>query len=513
MLLPGRLVAGRLTRVTPVTQQIRTFSGWVALLGSIGACGGSEPRIPTTVSVSPVAVSLTALGQTQQLVPSVTDQNGNSLAGASVSWSSTNTAVATVSQSGVVTAIGTGSGDIIATSGSADGTAAVTVVQAPAQLLKVSGDAQTATAGTTLPAPLVIQVNDPAGSPIQGRTASFSVTQGDGSISTATAATGNDGRASTTFTTGTVSGSAQVVSVSIVATPLSASFTATAAPDPTSFNIGLQYLSPATATQRQAFTAARLRWQGAITGDLEDGLLQTSAACGAGTPAFNQEIDDVVILVILDSIDGPGDVLGSAGPCWVRDPDYLSILGLMQFDTADMRSLESAGQLSTVVLHEMAHVLGFGLVWDSLRLIADPSLPPPPSETPIPGADPHFTGTQAIAAFDDAGGATYTASAKVPVENAGGRGTADSHWRESVLVNELMTGYINSGQNPLSRLTIAALADQGYTVDFAAADSYSFLSSLRALDSRPVLHLKNDIRRGPIRKVGRDGRVTGEVRR
>ena len=342
---------------------------------------------------------------------------------------------------------------------------------------------------------------------------SFSVTQGDGSISTATAATGNDGRASTTFTTGTVSGSAQVVSVSIVATPLSASFTATAAPDPTSFNIGLQYLSPATATQRQAFTAARLRWQGAITGDLEDGLLQTSAACGAGTPAFNQEIDDVVILVILDSIDGPGDVLGSAGPCWVRDPDYLSILGLMQFDTADMRSLESAGQLSTVVLHEMAHVLGFGLVWDSLRLIADPSLPPPPSETPIPGADPHFTGTQAIAAFDDAGGATYTASAKVPVENAGGRGTADSHWRESVLVNELMTGYINSGQNPLSRLTIAALADQGYTVDFAAADSYSFLSSLRALDSRPVLHLKNDIRRGPIRKVGRDGRLTGEVRR
>ena len=156
MLLPGRLMAGRLTRVTPVTQQIRTFSGWVALLGSIGACGGSEPRIPTTVSVSPVAVSLTALGQTQQLVPSVTDQNGNSLAGASVSWSSTNTAVATVSQSGVVTAIGTGSGDIIATSGSATGTAAVTVVQAPAQLLKVSGDAQTATAGTTLPAPLVI---------------------------------------------------------------------------------------------------------------------------------------------------------------------------------------------------------------------------------------------------------------------------------------------------------------------------------------------------------------------
>ena len=513
MLFPGRLVAGRLTRVSPVTQQIRTLSGWVALFGSIGACGGSEPRIPTTVSVSPVAVSLTALGQTQQLVPSVTDQNGNSLDGATVAWSSTNTGVATVSQSGVVTAVGTGSGDIVATSGSAIGTAGVTVAQTPAQLLKISGDAQIATAGTTLLAPLVVQINDPGGSPIQGQTASFSVAQGDGSIATATAVTGSDGRASTTFTTGTVSGSAQAVSVSIIATTLSVSFTATAAPDPTTFNIGLQYLSTVTAAQRQAFTAARLRWQGAITGDLEDGLLQTSAACGAGTPAFNQVIDDVVILVNLVPIDGAGQTLASAGPCWVRDPGLLSILGIMEFDTADLPSLESAGELSTVVLHEMAHVLGFGLVWDSLGLIADPSLPPPPSETPIPGADPHFTGTQAIGEFDDAGGATYTASAKVPVENAGGRGTADSHWRESVLVNELMTGYINPGQNPLSRLTIAALADQGYTVDFAAADSYSFLSSLRALASRPVLHLKNDILRGPIRKVGRDGRLTGEVRR
>lgn len=39
--------------------------------------------------------------------------------------------------------------------------------------------------------------------------------------------------------------------------------------------------------------------------------------------------------------------------------------------------------------------------------------------------------------------------------------------------SELMTGYLNSGVlNPLSRITIGSLQDLGYSVDYAAADSY-----------------------------------------
>ena len=431
MLFLRRVVAGRLMRVGPLNRQIRALSGWAVLLGSIGACGSTEPP----------------------------------------------------------------------------------PVQIPAQVQKISGDAQTAPAGATLPLPLVLQVNDSGGNPIPGVTVNFTVLQGEGSVSTPTATTGSTGRASTNFTIGTISGSAQEVSAVVQSTTISASFTATADPDPTAFNIDIQFLSAVTPSQRQAFTDAQLRWEAAITGDLEDGLLQEPEVCGEGTPAFNQNIDDVVILVSLVPIDGLGEVLATAGPCWVRDPGFMPILGIMQFDTADLPSLESAGELPTVVLHEMAHALGFGVLWGDQGLLADPSLPPPPAETPIPGADPHFTGTQAIAAFDAAGGATYVAGAKVPVEDTGPRSTADVHWRESVFVNELMTGYLNPGPNPLSRLTIASLADQGYAVDLAAADSYSFLSSLRAFDNRPKLLLKNDIRRGPIRKVDRSGRVTGEVRR
>jgi hypothetical protein len=61
----------------------------------------------------------------------------------------------------------------------------------------------------------------------------------------------------------------------------------------------------------------------------------------------------------------------------------------------------------------------------------------------------------------------------VPVENTGGAGTRDSHWRESTFNNELMTGYLNNGSNPLSRITVASLADIGYQVDISRADAYS----------------------------------------
>ena len=91
-----------------------------------------------------------------------------------------------------------------------------------------------------------------------------------------------------------------------------------------------------------------------------------------------------------------------------------------------------------------------------------------------PAPDTHFNGLKAVAAFDAAGGSSYT-GAKVPVENMGGSGNRDSHWRESVLDNELMTTHIvlSSENNPLSAITIQAMADIGYSVDVTQADAYT----------------------------------------
>ena len=40
------------------------------------------------------------------------------------------------------------------------------------------------------------------------------------------------------------------------------------------------------------------------------------------------------------------------------------------------------------------------------------------------------------------------------------------------MTNELMTGYVEKGVSPLSRITIGSLQDLGYAVDYSAADSY-----------------------------------------
>ena len=88
------------------------------------------------------------------------------------------------------------------------------------------------------------------------------------------------------------------------------------------------------------------------------------------------------------------------------------------------------------------------------------------------GEDPRFIGPQATSEYNALFG---VAESGVPVEGLpSGPGSADSHWRESVFGNEIMTPALGSGTTfPLSRVTIAALADMGYEVDMSQADAYS----------------------------------------
>jgi hypothetical protein len=70
----------------------------------------------------------------------------------------------------------------------------------------------------------------------------------------------------------------------------------------------------------------------------------------------------------------------------------------------------------------------------------------------------------------------------VPVEDQGGPGTRDSHWRERTFGPELMTGYVSRPGvlNPLSRVTVASLADLGYVVDVTAAEAYALPEHLES---------------------------------
>ncbi|HSA54134.1 MAG TPA: leishmanolysin-related zinc metalloendopeptidase, partial [Gemmatimonadaceae bacterium] len=72
-----------------------------------------------------------------------------------------------------------------------------------------------------------------------------------------------------------------------------------------------------------------------------------------------------------------------------------------------------------------------------------------------------------------AGGAGLCGQGSVPVENVGGAGTAEVHWREAAFVNELMTSLAEEGPMPLSAMTLASIEDLGLAVNYLAADPYS----------------------------------------
>ena len=94
---------------------------------SAGSGGSTTTPVATTIELSESALTFAALAATTQLTATVKDQNGATMSGASVTWSSSNPAVATVLGNGLVTAISEGSANVLAQSGSVSAMASVTV--------------------------------------------------------------------------------------------------------------------------------------------------------------------------------------------------------------------------------------------------------------------------------------------------------------------------------------------------------------------------------------------------
>lgn len=88
--------------------------------------GSTSPTPVATVTVTPAPATVVR-GATQQLAAATKDAVGNLLTGRLVSWSSSNTAVATVNSTGLVTGVVAGSATITATSEGKSGTSALTV--------------------------------------------------------------------------------------------------------------------------------------------------------------------------------------------------------------------------------------------------------------------------------------------------------------------------------------------------------------------------------------------------
>lgn len=385
----------------------------------------------------------------------------------------------------------------------------------PAASLRVAaGDGQQVEAGSAARVPPKVHVGDRHGNGVQGVRVTFAVGAGGGRVAGGQQVTDSLGHAEVDeWTVGATLGPGHVLEATAASggadfVGTSVSFSATAVAP--SFDLQLVHASPSRLTPalRAVFAAAEARWETAIGGNLSPVAVRGEdlARC---TDALEhpplRRVDDVLAFAVLEEVDGPGGIVASAGPCFLREENGLPAVGVFSLDAADVERLDELGHLFGTVLHELAHVLGFGTLWRFHDLLRDPA-----GSTPA-AADTHFDGPAAVARFDLVGGAAY-AQAKVPVENRYGAGTRNLHWRESVLGDELMTGLIDPGTlNPFSAVTIASMEDLGYAgVDYAAADAYR-LPSARARrappSSRPPIVLTQDVRQGPVGVLNTRGEV------
>jgi hypothetical protein len=218
--------------------------------------GGTSNAInfPVNLSATPAAiVKISGDGQSgaagtalaSALVVQVNSAAGSGVAGVVVNFAvtagsatlSTQTAVTNSSgQAQVSVTLGTTPGAVGITA-SVTGVSpaalfgATSTAREPAALTVISGANQTAAAGSALADALVVKVTDQYGNPVPGVTVNFSVTAGAASLSSATAATGSDGKAQVNVTLGTTPGAVTIsASVAGIATPVTFTATATVGP-------------------------------------------------------------------------------------------------------------------------------------------------------------------------------------------------------------------------------------------------------------------------------------------
>lgn len=240
---------------------------------------------------------------------------------------------------------------------------------------------------------------------------------------------------------------------------------------PGSFNITIFPVADIPAGVRPHLEEAVAEWERAITANLlpitiPTGFFSPEHCGGFGELVNGTSTDDLLLIINIEPIDGPGGVLGRAGPCGLRSQTELPFAGSMVLDFDDLTPLIGDDRLTFIISHEIAHVLGFGTIWGRLGLIQGTGT-----------SDPRFVGPSAVAEYNALGG-----EGSVPVENQGGPGTRDGHWRQTTFRHERMTGF-SAGAGifqPLSRVSIASFSDKGYVVDMAAAHSFTLTAALRA---------------------------------
>ncbi len=234
----------------------------------LATCEGKSGSASVTVTLVPVgsvtlpATTTLTVGQIDTLVPTIKDANGVIVTNRVVTWSSNNTAVATVSSAGNVTAVATGTATVTATSEGKSGSTAVTV-NPPAPVASVTVAPSSVSLVVAQTFPLAVTLKDAAGNVLTGRTVTWSSNASTvATVSSAGVVTAvGVGSATITATSGSASGTA---TVTVALAPVAS---VTLAPSSASIAIGAT--TPLTATLKDAagniLTGRSITWSSSAT--------------------------------------------------------------------------------------------------------------------------------------------------------------------------------------------------------------------------------------------------------
>ena len=243
---------------------------WNSLHGSALAIelNVAVPAPVATVTVDPATASVEAEA-TLPLTAILKDAAGNSLTGREVTWASSDDAVATVTQTGLVTGVAGGFVTITATSEGQSGTAAVTVTPLPVATVTV--DPATASVNEWATQQLTATLKDAAGNPLTGRVVTWE--SSDPALATVTETGLVTGRAVGSVTiTATSEGQSGAAVVTVTPVPVA---TVTVAPATASVNMGETLQLTATARDQNGNPLTRV-----VTWATSDAAVATVTATG-----------------------------------------------------------------------------------------------------------------------------------------------------------------------------------------------------------------------------------------
>ena len=301
-------------------------NGTATITATAGSASGSATvtvaQQVSAIAFAPVADTVLA-GDTLRLVASATDANGHPVAGAEFSWASSDSAVAAVDSTGLVTALAPGRASVTATSGSAMAAARLTVEAA--RVAVTPEEAVLSALGDTVR--LAAAVLDLNGREVPGVAVSW--TSGDSAVavvdSTGLVTAVGAGETTVTAASGTVSASASV-------TVMQTTSTVAVSPARATLQVGdtLRLSASATDANGHPVAGAEFSWassDSAVAAVGASGLVQGIADGTATITAASESAEGMAEIIVETDPDRAALAAlyqATDGPNWVNTDNWLT---------------------------------------------------------------------------------------------------------------------------------------------------------------------------------------------